>query len=82
LVTSIGRLSIRRATKVPANRIRNSDPPGQVTSYEQIMHSEILLTISTFTVAVIVLVKVKGKAFPLQTWTGPWGSRRLRLQNF
>jgi hypothetical protein len=27
-------------------------------------------------------VKVKGKAFPLQTWTGPWGSRRLRLQNF
>jgi hypothetical protein len=24
----------------------------------------------------------KGKAFPLQAWTGPWGSRRLRLQNF
>jgi hypothetical protein len=25
---------------------------------------------------------IKGKAFPLQAWTGPWGSRRLRLQNF
>jgi hypothetical protein len=23
-----------------------------------------------------------GKAFPLQAWTGPCGSRRLRLQNF
>ena len=26
--------------------------------------------------------KIKGKAFPLQAWTGIWGSRRLRLQNF
>ena len=25
---------------------------------------------------------VKGKAFPLQAWTGLWGSRRLRLQDF
>jgi len=24
-------------------------------------------------------VKQKGKAFPLQAWTGPEGSRRLRL---
>jgi hypothetical protein len=23
-----------------------------------------------------------GKAFPLQAWTGPWGSRRLRLPEF
>ena len=22
------------------------------------------------------------KAFPLQAWTGRWGSRRMRLQNF
>ena len=28
------------------------------------------------------VIKDKGKAFPLQAWTGPWGSRRLRLQNF
>jgi hypothetical protein len=27
-------------------------------------------------------VKGKGKAFPLQAWTGPWGSRMLRVQNF
>jgi hypothetical protein len=33
-----------------------------------------------FSLAFIVIVK--GKAFPLQAWTGPWGSRRLRLQNF
>jgi len=26
--------------------------------------------------------KGKGKAIPLQAWTGPEGSRRLRLQNF
>jgi hypothetical protein len=29
-----------------------------------------------------IRLKVKGKAFPLQAWTGLWGSRRLRLQNF
>ena len=26
--------------------------------------------------------KSKGKAIPLQVWTGPEGSRRLRLPNF
>jgi len=26
--------------------------------------------------------KRKGKAIPLQAWTGPEGSRRLRLQDF
>jgi hypothetical protein len=26
--------------------------------------------------------KVKGKAIPLQAWTGPEGSRRLRLPDF
>ena len=26
--------------------------------------------------------KVKGKAVPLQVWTGPEGSRRLRPQDF
>ena len=29
-----------------------------------------------------VKVKVKGKAIPLQAWTGPSGSRRLRLPDF
>jgi len=27
-------------------------------------------------------VKGKGKAIPIQTWTGPEGSRRLRLPDF
>jgi hypothetical protein len=27
-------------------------------------------------------VKKKGKAIPLQAWTGPEGSSRLRLQDF
>jgi len=27
-------------------------------------------------------IKVKGKAIPLQVWTGPQGSRRLRLPDF
>jgi hypothetical protein len=27
-------------------------------------------------------LKGKVKAFQLHAWTGPWGSRRLRLQNF
>jgi hypothetical protein len=27
-------------------------------------------------------VNSKGKAFPLQAWAGPWGSRRMGLQNF
>jgi hypothetical protein len=31
--------------------------------------------------ACIYVYKGKGKALPLQAWIGPWGSRRLRLQN-
>jgi len=27
-------------------------------------------------------IENKGKAIPLQTWTGPEGSRRLRLPDF
>jgi hypothetical protein len=27
-------------------------------------------------------ITVKGKPIPLQTWTGPQGSRRLRLPDF
>jgi hypothetical protein len=29
-----------------------------------------------------VLVRGKGKAIPLQAWSGPEGSRRLRLPDF
>ena len=27
-------------------------------------------------------IQIKGKAIPLQAWTGPEGSRRLRLPDF
>jgi len=29
-----------------------------------------------------IIAKGKGKAIPLQAWTGPEGSRRLRLPDF
>jgi len=30
-------------------------------------------------IIIIIIIKVKGKAVPLQAWTGPEGSRKLRL---
>jgi hypothetical protein len=30
----------------------------------------------------IIKIILQKKAFLLQAWTGPWGSRRLRLHNF
>jgi hypothetical protein len=35
-----------------------------------------------FLIANIRDVNLKGKAIPLQAWTGPEGSRRLRLPDF
>jgi hypothetical protein len=32
--------------------------------------------------AIIVYIVVKGKAVPLQTWSGPEGSRKLRFLDF
>jgi hypothetical protein len=31
---------------------------------------------------VILFIKINGKAIPLQAWTGPEGSKRLRLTDF
>jgi hypothetical protein len=31
---------------------------------------------------VVYIVKGKGKAIPLQAWTGPEGSRRLKLPDY
>jgi hypothetical protein len=31
---------------------------------------------------IIIKVKINGKAIPLQAWTGPEGSRRLRFPDF
>jgi len=33
-------------------------------------------------VCMCVCIYIKGKAIPLQAWTGPEGSRRLRLPDF
>jgi len=36
-----------------------------------------------FVLAKVTVVKIKkGKSIPLQAWTGPEGSRRLRLPDF
>jgi len=31
---------------------------------------------------IIIIITIIGKAIPLPTWTGPEGSRRLRLPDF
>jgi len=36
----------------------------------------------TVKVPIILAKACKGKAIPLQAWTGPEGSRRLRLPDF
>ena len=46
---------------------------------------KIIKSISTCVTVDCMIVsseKVKGKAIPLQAWTGPEGSRRLRLPDF
>ena len=40
-----------------------------------------IIYILTFSIPPIFIVK-KGKAVPVQPWTGPEGSRRLRLPDF
>jgi hypothetical protein len=40
------------------------------------------LLIKVCTVAKITTVTTEGKVIPLQAWTGPEGSRRLRLPDF
>jgi hypothetical protein len=42
----------------------------------------ILLEISQYVRKCEVTYKGKSKAIPLQAWTGPEGSRRLRLPDF
>jgi hypothetical protein len=35
-----------------------------------------------FSVIFVFMINVKGKAIPLQAWTGPEASRSLRLRDF
>ena len=44
--------------------------------------SEALCTRRQWNVRFMSFIKVKVKAIPLQAWTGPEGSRRLRLPDF
>jgi len=39
----------------------------------------VVVVVLLLLLVVVALVKGKGKAIPLQAWTGPEGSRRLRL---
>jgi len=39
-------------------------------------------TINIYKVNNILIYKVKGKAVPLRTWSGPEGSRKLRFPGF
>jgi hypothetical protein len=41
-----------------------------------------MTNIEVLCLTVILLEKVKGKAIPLQVWTGPKDSRRLRIADF
>jgi hypothetical protein len=42
----------------------------------------VLVVVAAAAAVVVVVVVVKGKAVPLQAWTGPDGSRRLRFPDF
>jgi len=41
-----------------------------------------LITASNFKFPLVIKLIKKGKAIPLQAWTGPEGSRRLGLPDF
>jgi hypothetical protein len=44
-------------------------------------HPEVKWSI-VFIIIIIIIIKGKGEAIPLQAWSGPKGSRRLRLPDF
>jgi hypothetical protein len=50
-------------------------------SQKNAMNTEQLLSILSEN-AVSIYTEGKGKAIPLQAWTGPEGSRRLKLPDF
>ena len=46
------------------------------------MTTQLQLVVVVVVVVVVVLVVIKGKAVPLQAWSGSEGSRKLRLPDF
>jgi hypothetical protein len=49
---------------------------------KQLKYTITVIRLHTFTLCFIQVSKGKDKAIPLQAWTGPEGSRRLRLPDF
>jgi hypothetical protein len=47
-----------------------------------LVRSIIFILNNIITECMLVQINIKGKAIPLQAWTGPEGSRRLRLPDF
>jgi hypothetical protein len=66
------------------NKQTNSTSPHTIweDSWVSETHGNIANETALSTVTSIMLVCEKGKAVPLQAWTGPQGSRRLRLPDF
>jgi hypothetical protein len=63
----------------------DNDDPLKMNSLHCLELCCILQNTKTFVclyLACIILKHCKGKTIPLQPWTGPEGSRRLRLPNF
>jgi hypothetical protein len=63
---------IQKSVKLQTNQLKDGVQPAR-----NIMHQ-----IQSFSVQQYTDIKDKGKAIPLQPWTGPQGSRRLRLPDF
>ena len=53
----------------------------RATAHSQ-LNTLLLLLLLFVVVVVVVVVRGKGKAIPLQAWTGPEGSKRLRVPDF
>ena len=51
-------------------------------NFEFLRYSFLVRARSVFRSHACNIHQVKGKAIPLQTWTGPEGSRKLRLPHF
>jgi len=49
---------------------------------EEVAVVVVVVVVLVVVVVVVIVILVKGKAIPLQVWTGPEGSRRLRFPDF
>jgi hypothetical protein len=63
------------------HEFRPSVPAAKCERYGLTTWQVLRIMSSSLQMAAQISKTVKGKAFPLQAWAGPWGSRTLRLQN-